>query len=64
MTFTTYQDGFNQAITISQLRGDGTYMYDSSRRMREISQLDPHYEGNTDEYQRGFLAGIYSLFRC
>lgn len=66
MTFTTYTDGYKQAVAISELRsnGDGTYMYDSSRRIREVARLDPYYEDNNDEYKRGFAAGIYSLFRC
>lgn len=62
----TYTDGYNKAMALSTGNGfsDGTYMYDSSRRIMELAKQDPDYETANDDYRGGFAACVYSLFRC
>ena len=43
---------------------DGTYMYDSTRRIFELAAKDEDYESADDEYRSGFAAAIYNLHRC
>ena len=56
----TYTDSYNKAMELS--RGN-TYMYDSSKRIRELSAKDSNYVNATDEYKKGFAVAVYSLFR-
>ena len=62
----TYADGYNKAMTRSTRNGfcDGTYMYDSTRRIFELAAKDENYETASDEYRGGFAAAVYSLHRC
>ena len=62
----TYVDGYNKAMTLSTHNGfyDGTYMYDSTRRIFELAAKDEDYESAGDEYRSGFAAAIYNLHRC
>lgn len=62
----TYTDGYNKAMALSTRNGfcDGTYMYDSSRRVNELAKKDPDYETANADYHSGFAACVYSLHRC
>ena len=62
----TYTDGYNKAMTLSTRNGfyDGTYMYDSSRRICELAAKDSNYASASAEYRKGFAAAIYNLHRC
>ena len=62
----TYSDGYNKAMALSTRNGfsDGTYMYDSTRRILELAAKDNDYNDASDEYKQGFAACVYSLFRC
>lgn len=61
-----YKDGYKKAIELSTRGGlyDGTYMYDSSKRINEIAAKDDAYTLANDEYKKGFAAAIYELHRC
>lgn len=62
----TYTDGYNKAMTLSTRNGfcDGTYMYDSTRRIFEVAAKDPDYTNASLDYKGGFADAIYSLHRC
>lgn len=62
----TYTDGYNKAMALSTRNGayDGTYMYDSSRRISELITKDEDYALASEDYRRGFSAAVYSLHRC
>ena len=62
----TYTDGYNKAMILSTRNGfcDGTYMYDSSRRICELAAKDKDYESAGTDYRGGFADAVYSLFRC
>lgn len=55
------QRGYDKAMALTH--GD-TYMYDSSRRIREVAAKDADYATASDDYKGGFAAAIYALFRC
>ena len=55
------QRGYDKAMALTN--GD-TYMYDSSRRIREVAAKDADYAAASDNYRAGFAAAIYALFRC
>ena len=56
-----YQRGYDKAM---ELMNYDTYMYDSSRRIYELSKKDPEYETAGTEYRGGFAAAVYNMFRC
>lgn len=56
-----YERGYNEAM---RLMKNNTYMYDSTRRLFEVSKLSLEYENETQEYKRGFVSAVYDMFRC
>ena len=51
--------GWNKAM---ELMHHNTYSYDSSRRIYELSKLDPDYATADDDYRAGFAGAVYSKF--
>ena len=54
------QRGYDKAMALTY--GD-TYMYDSSRRIREVAAKDADYPTASDDYKAGFAAAVYALHR-
>ena len=63
--FGKFEDGYDKAMKLSTRNGfyDGTYSYDSTKRIFELAAKDPDYENSTHDYKRGFAAAVYDLFR-
>ena len=55
-TNSEFNAGWDKAMTLS--KGD-TYMYDSSRRIYELSLKDPDYATATNAYRSGFAQAVY-----
>ena len=55
------QRGYDKAMALTH---GSTYMYDSSRRIREVAAKDVDYAAASDDYKAGFASAIYSLHRC
>ena len=53
--------GYNKAM---ELMHYDTYMYDSSRRIYELAQLDPTYANADNDYRGGFAGAVYEMHRC
>ena len=57
----SYQQGYDKAM---ELMNYDTYMYDSSRRIYELSKQDPNYIDSDLDYKKGFASAVYMMHRC
>lgn len=57
----SYQDGYNKAM---ELMNYDTYMYDSSKRLYELSKKDLDYAFSDNNYRSGFAQAVYKMHRC
>ena len=57
----SYQAGYDKAM---KLMNYDTYMYDSGKRIYELSKKDPDYADADDAYRSGFASAVYQMHRC